>query len=466
VPFLTLTNPGGLDQRSRVPKELVLEAENLGLAHDGWLVMRPGAGDEDITDAGFTGPVQWMGRFVPASGVPELWAAADNAGTAALARRSGGTWTPVTFSDTVNVTNLRHMHGVTLNGKFFLAYDSDVNRLHVWDGTELRRVGLLIATAPTVATLGGAGNTFTRHYRQRNAVQSAGVTVRRSEPSSSVSISITDDSGVRVTKGAASADGETHWEVEAADSSSGPWYRIATVAVGTTTYDDSAATISTTNLSNVIGLHIPPPSMKYLASDGTRLLGTGVWESTAATGETEPIANRVYFTRALRAASDGIQVEESIHSTVSDGEGFIDVGDGAATSGIAGPLYGDVSVFKTDSVYKLTPTSDAISPYRSVLVSAFHGAIGQRCIVPGVDESGAPAIYFCSTNMVYRFSGSGIQELSQPIARDLRGSAFTTDQSFIGFDPASHQLFVNITTGAPAFLGAYEQFTLDARSGR
>jgi hypothetical protein len=466
MPFLTLTNPGGLDQRSRVPKELVLEAENLGLAHDGWLVMRPGAGSEDTTDSLFTGPIQWLGRFVPTTGIPELWGAADNSSVAALARRTGGTWSPVTFDDTVTVSSLRYMHGATLNGKYFLAYDSDVNRLHVWDGTELRRVGLIVATAPTVATLGGAGNTFTRYYRQRNATQIDSVTVRRSEPSSSVSISIVDDSGVRVTKGAVSGDGETHWEVEAADASSGPWYRIATVVVGTTTYDDTAASISTTNLSNVIGLHIPPPSMKYLVSDGTRLLGAGAWETSAGTGETEPFANRVYFTRALRAASDGIQVEESIHSTVSDGEGFIDVGDGAAVTGLAGPLFGDVYVFKADSVYKLTPTSDAISPYRSVLVSTFHGAVGQRCIAPGVDEQGSAAFYFCSSNMVYRISGNGIQELSQPIARDLRGSAFTNEQSFIGFDPASHQLFVNVTTGAPAFLGAYEQFTLDARSGR
>lgn len=463
--YLTLANPGGLDQRSRIPKDLVLEAENLGLAHDGWLVMRPGAGEEDLTDSLFTGPIQWLGRFVPTSGIPELWASADNSGTAVLARRASGSWNPVTFSDTVGVTNLRHMHGATLNGKYYLAYDSNVNRLHVWDGT-LRRVGMLVSNAPTVATLGGTGLTFTRFYRQRNAVQVSGVTVRRSEPSSSVTLAITDDSGIRVTKGAASADGETHWEVEAADAAAGPWYRIATVAIGTATYDDTAATIPTTNLSNVIGLHIPPPSLKYLLSDGTRLIGAGVWEASAGTGETEPLANRVYFTRALRAATDGIQVEESIHSTVSLGEGFIDVGDGAAITGLAGPLYGDVYVFKTDSVYKLTPTSDAIAPYRSVLVSAFHGAIGQRCIAHGVSGNGGPAVYFCSTNMVYRIAGEGIEELSQPIARDLRGSAFTTEQSFVGFDPASHQLFVNVTTGAPAFLGAYEQFTLDARSSR
>lgn len=462
--YLTLTNPGGLDQRSRVPKELVLEAENLGLAHDGWLVMRPGAGTE-TAEATFTGPIQWLGRYVPSSGVGELWAVADNSGTAVLARRSGS-WSVVSFSDTVNVTNLRHMHGATLNGKYFLAYDSNVNRLHAWDGSALRRVGLIVATAPTVATLGGAGLTFTRFYRQRNCVQVSGVTVRRSEPSSSVTLAITDDSGIRVTKGAASADGETHWEVEAADAAAGPWYRLSTVAVGTSTYDDTAATIPTTNLSNVIGLHIPPPSLKYLLSDGTRLIGAGVWESSAGTGETEPIANRVYYTRALRAGDDGIQVEESIHSTVSLGEGFIDVGDGAAITGLAGPLYGEIYVFKTDSVYKLTPTSDAIAPYRSVLVSSFHGAIGQRCIVHGVDARGGPAIYFCSSNMVYRIASGGIEELSQPITRDLRGSAFTAEQSFLGFDPASHQLFVNVTTGAPAFLGAYEQFTLDARSGR
>jgi hypothetical protein len=463
MPILTLSNPGGLDERSRIPKDLTLEAENLGLAHDGWLVMRPGAGPEDPPEE-FTGPIQWLGRFVPTTGIQEVWAAAENDGTTAvLARRAGGAWSVVTFDDTVTVSNLRYMHAAALNGKYFLAYDSDVNRLHVWDGTEIRRVGLIIATAPTVATLGSSGNTFTRHYRQRNVVQVGGVTVRRSEPSSSVSISITDDSGVRVTKGAASADGETHWEVEYADAAAGPWYRAATVAVGTTTYDDTAATISTTNLSQVIGLNIPPPSAKYLATDGTRLLMTGVWEDTAGAGETVPFANRVWITRVLRSSDVGD--DETIPDTV-DQENFIDVGDGAKTTGIIGPLYGDFYVFKTDSVYKLTPTGDAESPYRSVLVSTFHGAIDQRCIVAGVGANGQPAIYFCSVNTVYRIAGEGIEELSQPIARDLRGGAFTTEQSFVGFDPASQQLFVNVTTGAPAFPGAYEQFTLDARSGR
>ena len=139
MPFLSLTNPGGLDQRSRVPVNLIVEAENLGLAHDGWLVMRPGAATESVTGSGFTGPIQWLGRHVPASGTPELWGASENAGAvAALARRSGGAWASVTFSDTVTVADLRYLHGATLNGKYFLAYNSDQNRLHVWDGTSLR----------------------------------------------------------------------------------------------------------------------------------------------------------------------------------------------------------------------------------------------------------------------------------------------------------------------------------------
>jgi hypothetical protein len=41
---------------------------------------------------------------------------------------------------------------VSVHGKLFFAYKSDQDRLHVWDGTSMRRVGLKkTTTAPTAS---------------------------------------------------------------------------------------------------------------------------------------------------------------------------------------------------------------------------------------------------------------------------------------------------------------------------
>jgi hypothetical protein len=469
--YLTLTNPGSLDERSRVPKNLIVEAKNLGLAHEGWLVMRPGAGHEELTGSGLTGPIQWLGRHVTSAGSVELWGAADNSGTAAIARRLLGVWYPGTFSDPPLVAHLRHMHGTTLNGKFFIAYDSDVNRLHVWDGTTLRRVGFVSAAtpevsgAPTVDAISGTGITDEHWYRVRWVELTGAVVTRRSEPTASVSLAITDDAGWRITRPTVLPnEGETHWELEASEAATGPWYRIARIAIATTTYDHTVDAIDITNLSAPVGDYYPPPSAKYLVSDGSRLLMANAWETAAAIGQTEPKPNRVWYTPVLGTTDEGD--DERIPNSLVQ-QNWIDVGDGAEITGLAGPLYGDVYVFKTDSIYKLTPTGDSTTPYRSALVSTGHGAVSQRCITHGIGPQGEPAIYFANETAVYRITAAGgIQELSQAIARDLRGAAFTTEQSFLAFDSAQQQLFVNVTTGTAAYAGAYTQFTMDARSGR
>ena len=52
------------------------------------------------------------------------------------------------------------MHSVPQNGKLFLCYDSDVNRLHVAESGVVRRVGLIVATAPTAAQQGAGALSF------------------------------------------------------------------------------------------------------------------------------------------------------------------------------------------------------------------------------------------------------------------------------------------------------------------
>src|SRR6185503_14115498 len=81
----------------------------------------------------------------------------------------------------------------TLNGKLYLAFDSAVDRLHVYDPNlstpRVRRVGFITPAAPSAANSGTAGAyaAVLRYYRVRWVQMKGHTVVRRSEPSTSVS---------------------------------------------------------------------------------------------------------------------------------------------------------------------------------------------------------------------------------------------------------------------------------------
>lgn len=455
-------NPGLAERGHPLYREAPIELANAQSLTDGVLEMRQGFLSESLTGSGLTGPVLWIGRHITNTGVEELWAAANNAGTAALARKVSGSWSSVAFSDTASAANLLYMHGVSMNGKFFLAYDSNVNRLHVWDGTSVRRVGLIVATAPTVAQMGAGAVNFTRFYRQRNTVQASGVTTLRSEPSTSVSITIVNRLGVTITKGAVSGEGETHWEVEAAAAAAGPWYRIGTVAVGTTTYDDTSAAISTTDPSDETGLHIPPPSAKYLAQDSLSLFMGGAWETSAATGQTTPKQNRVWFTPPLGSADVGD--DERIPDT-SVQKNWKDVGDAGPITSVEGPVYGETIVFKERAVGKLIPTGNIEAPYALSMITDAQGAVDARLVKAG-ELAGIPAILFADTNAVYGLTSGGITNISEPVGRDLRAITLAADPGLLLFDPFQRSMFLQGATAPASQAGSYKSFTIDVAKRR
>lgn len=465
MPWWNITNTKGLNQRAQPltssEEGILMEAENLGFSQEGAVVQRFAASTQTITGSLITGTIDWAGRHVTNAGAEEIWLAANNAGTAALARKST-TWGPITFSDTVNVSNLRYMQGASLNGKFFMPYDSNINRLHVWDGTTLRRAGLTFSPPPTVAQLGAGAISATRFYRQRYIELSGTTVVRRGEASTAVSLAIVNRLGWQVTKGAAISEGETHWEVEAASASAGPWYRLAQVAVATTTYDDTTAAISTTDPSAAQGEYIPPPSAKYILSDGTRIILGAAWETTAATGQTSPKQNRVWFTPVLGSTDEGD--DERIPNT-TDQQNWIDIGNPGPISGLAGPLYGDIYVFKLDSIWKLVPTFDVTTPYRAILVTDAIGAVDQRVIVQAEQGDGIPAIYFSTATGVYRLSQGGIFDISDKVSRDFRLNNFSASQSLLGYDPLGKTLFVQTASGSAVTTGQYYQFQYDMVKG-
>lgn len=456
----TIADNPGLDQRGQA----MLTAAPIAYANataltTSVLAQRQGTNAVTVTGTGFSGPLEWVGEFLTNTGMRELWAVANNSGTAVLARRVSASWSVVSFSDTVNPNNLLYMQGMSFNGKFFLAYDSDVNRLHVWDGTILRRVGLIVANAPTVAPDGGGALSWTRWFRVRNARVVSGVTTMLSEPSPAVSITIVTLSGATITKGAVSGDGETYWVTEVAVAEDGPWYTVdaSLQVVGTTTYNYTDATIDTTSPSDELGLYVPPPSVKYLNTDGLSLSMAGAWEVTASTGETAPKQNRAWFTPPL-GASD-ISDDERIPDTAIQ-KNWIDVGDAGPITALAGPVYNDTIVLKDHAVAKLTPTGDVTAPYSLSMISMAMGCVDQRVCTMG-ELQGIPAVLFADTNAVYALTSGGISNIGEAIGRDLRTFVITANDSLLLFDDFQRVGLLQISSAPASEAGSYTSFTFD-----
>ena len=443
-----------------------LELQNAQSLTEGALEMRQGFQTESLTGSGLTGPVLWVGRHVTNDGVEEMWAAANNSGTAALARRVAGSWSSVSFSDTAAAADLLYMQGVTMNGKFFLFYNSDQNRLHLWDGTSVRRVGLARASVVTAATMGGAGLTFNRWYRKRVVVIENSVVVRRSEPSPTfVNVSITDDAGVTVTRGTVPGEGETHWEVEASNDSGGAptiWYRIATVAIGTLTSNDTNSSITSFEISDQLGLYVPPPSAKYGSTDGLTLIMGGAWETSGSAGQTTPKQNRAWFTRPL-GASD-VSDDESIPDT-STQKNWLDIGDGGPITAVEGPMYGETVVLKEHAIAKLTPTGNLETPYALTILNESVGCVDARLAARG-EIAGAPALLFADLNQVYAFSTGGVMSISEQIGRDLRALTLSADAGLLLFDPFQRVAFLQASVAPAAQAGSYSSWLLDCAKQR
>lgn len=439
--------------------ESVLEADNLSFLSDAFVSLRNSFTDEDLTDSGFTGEIQWLGRHVTNDGDEEIWGAANNSGTVACARKSGGVWSSVSLPDSPVAGNLTEMHSVSFNGKLFLAYNSSVNRLHVWDGSSVRRVGILKPSAPTVADTGlGAYANTARRYRVAFRIKSGSTIWTQSELSDAVEFTPSGSgTHARVTK-PATVDSATHWVVYGLISSSGDTYdlyeELAEIAVGTTTYDDDTAPASYDgDAPPELNSNIPPPSAKYLATDGNRLIMAGAWETSASTGETEPANNRDWFSRPLNSTDQG-------DDEVVPDELWLDIGNAGPITGLA-KMYTEVFTYKLGSTYKLVPTQDPDAPFRLVLVSENFGAVGQRCITSGETEDGYGAIFFADDHAAYRMAHGAVAVYSEPVGRDLRAQPITADGSLVAYDPYRRALLTQISNSSPGIVGSYSGFTTD-----
>jgi hypothetical protein len=398
----------------------------------------------------FVGPVGSLLTHVPgtAEAEAELWG--FDAGSTVVGRLAGQiTWRQAAaidaHTDSINVT------GASLGGFFWLTYNSAVNRSQVWDTSLLRRRGFATPGTPTRATLGGAGNTFTRFYRVRWVSIVGADRVRQSEPSPSVTLTITDDSGIRVTRPTAASEGETHWDVEYADSDAGPWYVAGTVVIATTTYDDTEATIDTTNdLSAVEGDHMPPPSWKINVKSGARLLCAGCWETSAGSSFV-PLNNEVYWTPVLGESDIGDLERQPISYRVAL--------DHPVTA-ISEAINGNHWVFGYRGMSSLTPAGSGESAYSRFTERLDLGCLRQQAQVIGDDEFGQSALYFLSHRGPYRITSRGMQYLGRDIEDvwdtvNLDAASVTATMSY---DADEHCIYVWLATETDTYPDARLRF--------
>ena len=334
--------------------------------------------------------VTYLFRHLPSTDATaaELWVLGMTSAPALVLARKTTSWATVTISDTPATASFApyRWQMLSIHGKLFCAYDSDQDRLHVVDSTGvMRRVGLKAPTAaPTAADVGsGAVISGVRYYRVRYNVTSGSTVLLRSEPSAVLTHTPSGTpSSVTVTKPATISENETHWELEASTDNAN-FYRIATTAVGTSTYSDTANSYTNGTLSEDTGDYSLPWSARYLSHDDDRLLYAGSWE-------TDAYASRVGWTPVYGASGVGNDERSETDTTPYKD---LDTYEHGQITGISTPIFGSIWVFKQSAIYKLTRTGIRTSAYEQDKYTDAMGAI-HGSVISGLDEGGNPCIYF------------------------------------------------------------------------
>lgn len=361
-----------------------------------------------------------LSQWFPSGDVtnPELWAVAatPNSGgvPVSMARRTNlltGSlqWFLVTPGDPIIpiAPDIYRIDSQPLNAKLFWAYNSGLDRMHVWDGTVLRRTGLLQPVAAPVIADTGVGAYATARYFRTRWIAKDPVTLailRRSEPSLSVKFTPSGGGiGALVTNSALIGEFETHWEVEASTDNA-TFYRIATVAKATTTYTDSIAFgtgyATAGPLSEAIGSYLLQSSMKYLATDGARLLLAGHY--TDATLQSTVMWSPVNSDPGV--GNDERQPIVTTGGTAINTSATLDPSVGGPITGLASGMITPAAyslstpvsifyVFKWSRTYMMVSTGDVAGAYKTVTLSTVRGAI-PGSVFNGIDESGAACVYF------------------------------------------------------------------------
>jgi hypothetical protein len=427
----------GGDSPLAVPQNQCVEAVNVDWEVGQVANRRHGATSLALTGGTApTAPIQYVCRYQPGADetLAEFWLV-DSAGTPVVKRLAAGTsWADVTMTDNI-AAEAQNIQTATLNGKLFIAYKSAVDRLHCYDpnlsSPTIRRVGIAPgAVAPTVANSAGGGTypAVLRYYRVRFALIETinGITVRASYSEPTPSVSFTPDAAhaaATITRPTVpTGETVTHWIVEGSTDNvlfyelNATLTAVSGTVIATTTYDDSAnpSTYSSKPLSDLLGTYTLWTSVRYLRSDGNRLIGGGAY---ATTGNT----SRVWWSPVLGSgtADDERVPVTATTSTTTGIRNYDDVGErnGGGITGIGGPVSGSrIYIYKYREIHQATPTGDPTVPYlfRKLTGGGPNGAGGIGCIdasmiIESFDDAGNAAVYFWAETGAYRLGQNGLE---------------------------------------------------------
>ncbi len=407
------------DDAISIPDDQLVAAENVEWTTSMCGERRRGCEAVDITGsvlASLADEVVFLHRHLPTSDEreSELWALGILDDETNGFEKLGTTgWYTVGPIDAVELTgDLRYrIRGQSLHGKLFLAFKSDEDRLHVWDGVMLRRVGQTAqTTGPTVDdTMDGGSFTSTRYYRVRYIRQVDGVTILRSEPSETTTFEPDGgQDGAIVTKPDSAGEAETHWELEAS-LDLGDWYRIGTATIATSTQEDNVdAAVGyalTGTLSEDIGDYDPIPSAEFLTVDEDRLLFGGSFEDSA-------LAARVGWTPVFNAPGVGNDERSPLDE---DNSLDLDAEDGGGLTGLSEPINGYVHAFKLGQIFRLVRTYVRARAYKPVTLTKQRGAL-RGSVISGFDQSGDGCLYFLDPKVgPCRLGTKGLQTMGRDI---------------------------------------------------
>lgn len=345
---------------------------------------RAGTATLDLTSSGLTTEThavhisQWFPTNVPT--LPEYIAisATPGASVKAARRNTSGVWSALSPNDAIDNAAPGIFAIVTqaLNGKIFIAYKSAQNRLHCWDGTSWRRVGLAAPSPPTGADTGTAG-TFsgTRYYRIRITVMSGSTVLLRSEPSTVLTfVPSKTKNGATITKPSLPGEGETHWEIEASLDNAN-WYRLSQIVVATTTYTD-----------NVMGPKAYPtsPPSAPVSTDGTGITYVLLSDQAAQLNLTGTVSNGQYSNGTDIAGRGWIGYDASdVYISLSTTMAWSVNSSWFASPDVAAVLEQSASGGNGQDYADVGTLSDAVGAYLTIQSARYLCVDGDRLVYGG-----------------------------------------------------------------------------------
>lgn len=201
----------------------------------------------------------------------------------------------------------------------------------------------------------------------------------------------------------------THWRLYRLDPSATVYRRLATVALGTTTYSDTGTTITSNTALNTTRLHLT--AQNYVAV----------------------YANRVFVARGSDISFSDADTFDFASTSII----FVDSDDGDAVTGMIA-LASGLLIFKHNSMHFLSgdgPTTFSLSKIVS----------GVGCVSGHTIAASPRGVYFLGHDGVYLWSGGAPQYLShsnQSVFDDLDHSR--SNLAVGAYHPETHQYIVSL----------------------